>query len=54
MKLYLTRIALGRVVLHLGCICRGGQLDFHWAGIRRELLGLIGFATATSRHRSAR
>ena len=25
------------MVLHLGCILRGGDLRFHCAGIRREL-----------------
>jgi len=39
LKIYLTQIALGRVLLHLGCLLRGGHQDFHWAGIRRELTG---------------
>jgi hypothetical protein len=37
LKFHLTRIAPGRVLLHLGCLTRGGRWDFHWAGIRREL-----------------
>ncbi len=40
-KLHLTRIAPGRALLHLGCLLRGGQWDFHWAGIRRELAGIV-------------
>jgi len=36
-KMYLTRIAPGRVLLHLGCLLRGGRWDFHWGGVRREL-----------------
>ena len=35
-KMQLTRIALGRALLHLGCLLRGGRWDFHYAGIRRE------------------
>jgi len=38
-KNYLTQIALGPVLLHLGRLLRGGRRDFHWAGIRRELTG---------------
>jgi len=40
-KMQLTRIAPGRVLLHLGCLLRGGRWDFHWAGIRRETSRLI-------------
>ena len=41
-KMQLTRIAPGRVLLHLGCLLRGGRWDFHYAGIRREIRKLIG------------
>ncbi len=40
-KIHLTRIAVGRMLLHLGCLLRGGRRGFHWAGIRRELTKLI-------------
>jgi len=40
-KIQLTQKPLGRVLLHLGCLLRGGQWGFHWTGIRRELAGLI-------------
>ena len=33
----LSRYALGRMMLHFGCLVRGGQWRFHLAGIRREL-----------------
>jgi len=39
LKIYLTRTAPGRMLLHLGCLLRGGRWDFHWACIRRELTG---------------
>lgn len=35
-KLFLANYALGRMLLHLGCICRGGKLSHHREGIRRE------------------
>ena len=41
MKLFLTEIALGRVLLHLGCVLRGGRWSFHWCGVRRELRHLL-------------
>lgn len=37
LELYFSRHPLGRVALHLGCICRGGKIRFHLAGVRREL-----------------
>lgn len=40
-KIYLTQNAPGRMLLHLGCLMRGGQWKFHWAGVRRELAGLF-------------
>jgi hypothetical protein len=36
MKLFLANYALGRMLLHLGCICRGGKKPYHREGIRRE------------------
>jgi len=40
-KIQLTQAPLGRVLLHLGCLLRGGHWDFHGAFLRRELAGLI-------------
>jgi hypothetical protein len=37
LKLRCCRYALGRMALHLACICRGGKARFHLAGVRREL-----------------
>ena len=31
---------LGRMILHLGCLCRGGRWSFHLAGVRRAVAGL--------------
>ena len=42
LKMFLTTHALGRVCLHLACICRGGKIRFHFAGVRRELARLVG------------
>jgi len=39
-KLKLAESAGGRAVLHLACLCRGGQWYFHWAGVRREVRGM--------------
>jgi hypothetical protein len=36
MSALLARHRLGRVLLHLACCFRGGQLKFHLAGIARE------------------
>jgi len=41
MKCHLARNAGGRVLLHLGCLCRGGRWAFHWEGIRRECRRLL-------------
>src|SRR5882757_6301028 len=35
MKLFLSQIAFGRALLHLECICRGGDFRFHLAGVTR-------------------
>jgi len=40
-KIQLTRIAPGRMVLHFGCLLRGGRWEFHWAGMRRELKAIV-------------
>jgi hypothetical protein len=37
MKLLLAQIAAGRMLLHLGCLCRGGGFRFHSAGVAREI-----------------
>jgi hypothetical protein len=42
MKLFLTENALGRLLLHFGCLCRGGHLQFHLAGIRRATRDCLG------------
>jgi len=44
LKIQLTRLAPGRVVLHLGCLLRGGLWNFHWAAIRRGLHCFAGTA----------
>ncbi|MDB6019378.1 MAG: hypothetical protein JWR19_3867 [Pedosphaera sp.] len=36
LKLIFCQYTLGRVLLHLGCLARGGQWRFHLLGIRRE------------------
>lgn len=36
MKLCLARFVVGRMLLHLGCLCRGGHWHFHAAGLQRE------------------
>ena len=40
-KMQLTQIAPGRVLLHLGCLLRGGRWHFHLTGIRREIRSLF-------------
>ena len=37
LKMQLTQITLGGVILYLGCLLRGGQWKFHVATIWREL-----------------
>lgn len=37
LKMKLTRHRLGRAVLHLGCLARGGKTGWHLAGVKREL-----------------
>ena len=32
----LAQISVGRMILHVGCLCRGGRWTFHLAGVRRE------------------
>jgi len=52
MMLRLVQFALGRMVLHLCCIVRGGHWDFHWAGVRREIRHLFRnvFGAKRTRH----
>jgi hypothetical protein len=44
----LVEFALGRMVLHVCCILRGGRWDYHWAGVWREIRqvceGMLRFA----------
>jgi len=40
-KMQMTENGCGRVLLHLGCLLRGGRWEFHWAGVRRELTRMI-------------
>ena len=41
LKIQLAQKAAGRILLHLGCLLRGGRWDFHWTGVRRELACLF-------------
>jgi len=52
MKQYLTQIALGRIVLHLGCVCRGGQWGYHLTAVRREIQGFFVNPGVVQRSRS--
>jgi sialate O-acetylesterase len=36
MKHTLTKSRVGRMLLHIGCLCRGGKWNYHWAGVRRQ------------------
>jgi hypothetical protein len=40
MKIMLTKSSVGRILLHVGCICRGGKWSFHLAGVRRQFEAL--------------
>ena len=37
MKTKLAKSSVGRVILHLGCMVRDGQMRWHWEGIMREV-----------------
>jgi hypothetical protein len=39
-KIQMAQKSFVRVLLHLGCLLRGGHWSFHWAFLRRELAGL--------------
>ena len=56
LKIQLAQKAAGRILLHLGCLLRGGRWDFHWTGVRRELACLFkykNFVTGLgSRHKT--
>lgn len=41
-KLTLSQSAGGRILLHLGCLIRGGRLSFHLKGVRRECAHFLG------------
>jgi len=36
-KIQLAQKTGGRILLHLGCLLRGGRWKFHWAGVCRQL-----------------
>ena len=36
MKTMLVKSSVGRILLHVGCLCRGGKWRFHLAGVRRQ------------------
>jgi len=38
-KTMLAQNSVGRVILHLACMIRDGQLRWHWKGIVREVEG---------------
>jgi hypothetical protein len=44
MKMFLVRHGFGRVLLHLGCLCRGGEAHFHMGHIRRQLKQAVHFS----------
>lgn len=35
MKLFLSQFSFGRALLHFGCLCRGGDFNFHVSGLVR-------------------
>ena len=37
LKMQLAQNATGRILLHVGCLIRGGRWEFHWAGVRRAV-----------------
>jgi hypothetical protein len=37
MKTQLAEHPSGRVLLHLACLLRNGNVRWHWAGMKREL-----------------
>lgn len=37
MQLHWAESTGGRLLLHLGCLCRGGSMRFHLSGMGREL-----------------
>ena len=39
LKIQLAQKAAGRILLHLGCLLRGGRWGFHWIAIWQELTG---------------
>jgi len=41
MALFFSRFIVGRVLLHAGCVLRGGCVRHHWAGVRREISSLV-------------
>jgi len=41
LKIQLAQKTAGRILLHLGCLLRGGRWNFHWTEVCRELAGLF-------------
>lgn len=38
MQMLLAQSSFGRIVLHLACACRDHKFQWHWQGIRREVV----------------
>ncbi|HUS33826.1 MAG TPA: hypothetical protein VM680_00600 [Verrucomicrobiae bacterium] len=34
----LARVSVGRVILHAACAMKDGHVQWHWQGIKRELV----------------
>lgn len=49
----LVEFALGRMVLHVCCILRGGRWDYHWAGVWREVRQMLRSVPGVKRARRA-
>jgi hypothetical protein len=48
MKTWLIKRFSGRVLLHLACLLRDGKVQWHWAGMKRELRTLISRSGTTT------
>jgi hypothetical protein len=40
MQTYFAQSSFGRILLHVACACRDHKYQWHWRGIRREILSL--------------
>ena len=38
MRAELARVSVGRIVLHAACAVKDGRVQWHWEGIKRELV----------------